>query len=283
MLDDCLYLKTISGLERVHVVLNRVADGLLDPLVLQRGSLLGVPGLVHCLRKKTLALVNGLGARLADDRALLPFAHKIIRFYTGENPVLRTVPTFWLGDLDQREMVAAELGEFRVQPLVGERPMTSDNALRQEIRRAPHLFVAQRGEPGARAVCYERGRRVERHQDHILFALRRGHHDYEVFPGALTRLAGEGPGVPGHGVRRGHEGYLGVRKRRPADGARGHRGHPFRPAPAAVVRLSPPAARRRAASPAGLRSHFIGWAVTASARFIWRICSRPSRPSKPRS
>lgn len=200
VLDDCLYLKTISGLERVHVVLNRVADGLLDPLVLQRGSLLGVPGLVHCLRKKTVAVVNGLGARLADDRSLLPFAHQIIRFYTGEAPILRTVPTFWLGDLDQREMVVADLAAYRVQPLVGERPMSNENALRQEIRRSPHGFVAQRAEPGARAVCYERGRRVERHLDHLLFALRRGPHDYEVSPGALTRLAGEGQVFPAAGL-----------------------------------------------------------------------------------
>ncbi len=201
VLDDCLYLKTISGLERVHVVLNRVADGLLDPLVLQRGSLLGVPGLVHCLRKKTVALANGLGARLTDDRSLLPFAHQIIRFYTGEAPILRTVPTFWLGDLDQREMVLADLGAYRVQTLVGERPMSGENALRQEIRRAPQGFVAQRAEPGARAVCYERGRRVERHQDHLLFALRRGGaHGFEVFPGALTRLASEGQAFPATGL-----------------------------------------------------------------------------------
>ena len=74
VLDDHVYLKTIGGLERVHVIYNRVADQYLDPLVLERGSLLGVPGLVHCIRKKTVSLVNALGSQLADDRALLGFA-----------------------------------------------------------------------------------------------------------------------------------------------------------------------------------------------------------------
>ena len=69
VLDDHVYLKTIGGLERVHVIYNRVTDHLLDPMVLERGSLLGVPGLVHCLRKKTVSLVNSLGSQLADDRA----------------------------------------------------------------------------------------------------------------------------------------------------------------------------------------------------------------------
>ena len=73
VLDDHVYLKTIGGLERVHVIYNRVTDNMLDPMVLERGSTLGVPGLVHCLRKKTVALVNALGSQLADDRALLPF------------------------------------------------------------------------------------------------------------------------------------------------------------------------------------------------------------------
>ena len=89
VLDDNVYLKTIGGLERVHVIYNRVADQFLDPLVLERGSLLGVPGLVHCIRKKTVSLVNALGSQLADDRALLAFAPRIIRFYLGEAPSCR--------------------------------------------------------------------------------------------------------------------------------------------------------------------------------------------------
>ena len=105
VLDDCVYLKTVRGLERVEVIYNRVPDAWLDPLVFRRDSALGVPGLVHCLRKGTVALVNAVGAQLADDRSLLAFAPQIIRFYLGETPILPTVPTLWLGDIDQREMV----------------------------------------------------------------------------------------------------------------------------------------------------------------------------------
>ena len=201
VLDDNVYLKTIGGLERVHVIYNRVSDQWLDPLVLERGSLLGVPGLVHCIRKKTVSLVNALGSQLADDRALLAFAPRIIRFYLGEAPILPTLPTYWCGDRDQCELVLSNLAEYRILPRVGDRifgnprgtvPTAGEEAtLRSEIRKAPHLFVAQPIAQGARTLCFEDGHRVERRQDHLVFALRK-RHDIEVFPGALTRVAPEG-------------------------------------------------------------------------------------------
>lgn len=201
VLDDHVYLKTISGLERVHVIYNRVVDQFLDPLVLERGSYLGVPGLVHCLRKKTVSLVNALGSHLADDRALLPYVPRIIRFYLGELPILPTMQTYWCGDRDQREVVLSNLTEFRILPRVGEKlfgnkhglmpTANEENTLRQLIRKTPELFTAQPIAQGARTLCFEEGAKVERRQDHMVFALRKGD-EVEVFPGALTRVAPEG-------------------------------------------------------------------------------------------
>lgn len=201
VLDDHVYLKTIGGLERVHVIYNRVNDHLLDPMVLERGSLLGVPGLVHCLRKQTVTLANALGSQLADDRALLAFASRIIRFYLGEAPLLSTMPTYWCGDPDQCEYVLDHLQDLRILPRVGDRlfgnkrglPPTpqEEAALRGEIRRAPHLFVAQPIVQGAKTLCIEDAKTVERRQDQLVFALHKSG-ETEVFPGALTRVAPEG-------------------------------------------------------------------------------------------
>ncbi|MGB8167984.1 MAG: circularly permuted type 2 ATP-grasp protein [Chthoniobacteraceae bacterium] len=195
VLNDQVFLKTVRGLERVEVIQNRVADSWLDPLVFRRDSLLGVPGLVHCLRKGTVALVNPVGAQLADDRSLLAFAPQIIRFYLGEAPILPTAPTFWLGDIDQREMVLENLGAYRIRPIFlentsgsFERGLPADDAnLRQEIRRLPASYVAQPRDEGATTICYQGGRKVEYPQDHIMFAVRSGT-DFDVFPGALTRV-----------------------------------------------------------------------------------------------
>ena len=195
VLDECLYLKTVRGLERVEVIYNRVADAWLDPLVFRSDSYLGVPGLVHCLRRGTVVLVNAVGSQLADDRGLLAFAPQIIHFYLNESPLLPTVPTFWLGDLDQREFILENLEAYRIRPISRENTSGSweratvrdDDALRLDIRKRPSHYVAQPREEGARALCYRNGARVEHPQDHILFAARRGP-DFEVFPGALTRV-----------------------------------------------------------------------------------------------
>lgn len=208
VLNDRVYLKTVRGLEQVEVIYNRVADAWLDPLVFRRDSRLGVPGLVHCLRKGTVALVNAVGAQLADDRSLLAFAPQIIRYYLGENPILTTTSTLWLGDIDQRELVLENLGQYRIRPISREnfsgsweRALPSDEAsLRQEVRKFPARYVAQPREEGATTICFERGRRVEHPQDHILFAVRSGA-EFDVFPGALTRVHShtEAPGDFGFG------------------------------------------------------------------------------------
>ena len=119
VLDDRLYLKTVQGLRRVEAVYTRVADDWLDPLVFRKESRLGVPGLIHCLRKGTVSIFNSIGSQLADDRSLLCFASQIIRYYLAEDPILPTVPTYWLGDLDQREMVLENIDDYEIKPIIG--------------------------------------------------------------------------------------------------------------------------------------------------------------------
>src|SRR6185295_17981899 len=45
--DECVYMRTITGLERVHVVYRRIDDLFLDPEVFRPDSTLGVPGLMR--------------------------------------------------------------------------------------------------------------------------------------------------------------------------------------------------------------------------------------------
>lgn len=195
VLDDCLYLKTVKGLERVEVIYNRMADAWLDPLVFHKNSRLGIPGLIHCLRKGTVSVINGIGSQLADDRSMLCFAPTIIRYYLNEPALLPTLPTYWLGDIDQFEMVLANLDDYQIRPIAGyeiydttEKNLRSEESLiRQELRRNPGQYIAQPIRDDAHTLCFEKGKKTERLQDHIVFALRSGG-NIEVFPGALTRV-----------------------------------------------------------------------------------------------
>jgi uncharacterized circularly permuted ATP-grasp superfamily protein/uncharacterized alpha-E superfamily protein len=185
VLDDHVHLKTVRGLKRVDVVYNHVADERLDSLVFRKGSTEGVPGIVHCLRRGTVKLVNALGSQLVDDASLLSMAPRIIRYYLQEGPILPTIRTYWLGDLDQLEMVIEHIEDYHIRPisasnLGGAMPAATDEILRA-VRKHPGGFVAQPLEAAGQPQS-------ELEQDHIVFALRRGEDQYEVFPGALTRV-----------------------------------------------------------------------------------------------
>jgi len=199
VLNDEVYLKTVSGLDKVDVIYTRLSDRWLDPMAFRRDSMIGVPGLVHCIRKQSVSVVNAIGAQLADDRALLPFSTRIIRYYLGERPLLPTVPTYWLGDIDQREMVLDDLENFTIRILYGERIVLGGDgnlpsekqlaAARSEILKNPDQFVAQPQTCDAETVSFQDGDRKRRHQDHIVFAMRETDGDLRVFPGALTRVS----------------------------------------------------------------------------------------------
>jgi uncharacterized circularly permuted ATP-grasp superfamily protein/uncharacterized alpha-E superfamily protein len=194
VLDDAPFLRTVSGLERVDVIYARLADPWLDPLVFRRESHLGIPGLVHCIRKGTVSIVNSIGSQLADDRSLLHFSNAIIRFYLGESPILPAIQTYWLGDLDQREVVFEQPERFQLRTLTGESFLKftgeekSWNEIRTDVRRAPHLFVAQPAEDCAETLCFSHGKKTTRLQDHIVYGVRDGNR-FQVFPGALTRVS----------------------------------------------------------------------------------------------
>ncbi|MCS7008670.1 MAG: circularly permuted type 2 ATP-grasp protein, partial [Chthoniobacterales bacterium] len=202
--NDRVYLRSISGLQEVHAIYSRVSDAWLDPLVFQQESLLGVPGLVHCIRNRTVLLLNSIGSQLADDRALLPFSSRIIKYYLAENPILPTLETYWLGDLDQREFVFDQIENFCIRPLYGENILTPPpdaqfsekraNRIKKLVLQNPSNYVAQPRNYCARTLCFVRGVPQFRLQDHILFALRTSNNDWELFPGALTRISSETSG-----------------------------------------------------------------------------------------
>ena len=199
VLNDEVYLKTVSGLSKVDVIYTRVSDQWLDPMVFRRDSILGIPGLAHCVRRQSVAVINAIGSQISDDRALLPFASQIIRYYLGERPILPSVATYWMGDIDQREHVLGDLQNFTIRPLSGERILLGGDgrlpsnekleAAKLEILENPSQFVAQPQDCDAETISFQDGERRRRRQDHILFAQRKADGSYEVFPGALTRVS----------------------------------------------------------------------------------------------
>ena len=57
-----VYLKTLKGLQRVDVLLRRLDGRMIDPVELEAGSLLGVPGLMDAARTGAVRITNDPGA-----------------------------------------------------------------------------------------------------------------------------------------------------------------------------------------------------------------------------
>src|ERR1700724_3163908 len=114
-----VYMKTIHGLTRVDVIYRRVDDEFLDSLTFRPDSVLGVPGLMGAYRAGNVALANAVGNGVADDKAIYAYVHTFIRYYLGEDPILRSVETYICAKPNDLAYVLEHLPELVVKA-VGE-------------------------------------------------------------------------------------------------------------------------------------------------------------------
>ena len=143
--DDCVYARTIDGLEQVDVIYRRVDDLFLDPEVFRPDSLLGVPGLMRAWKAGRVALVNAPGAGIADDKKVYSYVPDIIRFYLDEEPILWTIPTYRCSDPESRAHVLANLERAGGQAGQRVRRLRRPGGLPGHRRRAGHGGQGDRG------------------------------------------------------------------------------------------------------------------------------------------
>jgi uncharacterized circularly permuted ATP-grasp superfamily protein len=195
--DECVYVRTIRGLERVDVIYRRINDTFLDPECFDEESVLGVPGLMRAWRAQTVALANAPGAGVADDKVVYSYVPKIIEYYLGEKAILPNVPTLLLRAPDSRAEVLADLAKFVVKPanesggygmLIGPRSTHEERtAMAAAIEANPRNYIAQPVLALSTAPTLVHGEIEPRHLDLRPFILQ-GERIW-VTPGGLTRVA----------------------------------------------------------------------------------------------
>lgn len=136
--------------ERIDVIVRRVDAEWCDPLELRSDSRLGVAGLSEAVRRGRVRLVNGLGAGVLENPALVPYLAAACEHLLGEQLRLPGVPTWWCGDADARAVVLARIASgddgFLVRPIDGSRSTLTrltPAALTERILAAPHRYVGQ--------------------------------------------------------------------------------------------------------------------------------------------
>jgi len=195
--DDCVYMNTIQGPERVDVIYRRIDDLFLDPEVFLEDSMLGVPGLMRAWKAGNVGIANAPGAGVADDKCVYAWVPDMIRYYLDEEPLIKNVPTYRCMYESEREYVLANLHELVLKPanesggygiLIGDRATPEElEAAAESVRADPRNWVAQPIlELSTAPTLVEEG--IEpRHLDLRPFVLT-GEGSY-VTAGGLTRVA----------------------------------------------------------------------------------------------
>jgi uncharacterized circularly permuted ATP-grasp superfamily protein/uncharacterized alpha-E superfamily protein len=201
--NERVWLKTIDGLQRVHAIVRRQDDDYCDPLELRSDSALGIAGLTECARCGNVLLANALGSGVLESGALLGYLPKLARRLLGEELLLPSVATWWLGEPAAFDDAFRRPERLIIKPLKrspSERPIVVEDlseaereALVARIADRPQHYVAQEwvhvsqapvleGASGDAFVARTVGLRV------FAVATPGG---WRVMPGGLTRVAAE--------------------------------------------------------------------------------------------
>lgn len=136
--------------DRIDVIIRRVDAAWCDPLELRGDSRLGVAGLTEAVRRGNVRLVNGLGAGVLENPALLPYLADACEALLGEQLRLPSAPTWWCGDPASRDLVLARLAAgdptLRIRTIDEPRKALADLPAAQlaaRIAAQPHRFVGQ--------------------------------------------------------------------------------------------------------------------------------------------
>jgi len=196
--SNIVYMRTTEGPKRVDVIYRRIDDDFLDPLMFRPDSMLGVPGLMSAYLTGNVTLANAVGTGAVDDKAVYSYMPEIVKFYLGEEPLLRNVPTWRCREADHLKEVLERLPELVVKEthgsggygmLVG--PMADKKTIetfRAKLKHAPADFIAQPTLALSTCPTFVEQGVAPRHVDLRPFVLY-GRDRVRIVPGGLTRVA----------------------------------------------------------------------------------------------
>ena len=196
--DGFVYMRMTDGFQRVDVIYRRIDDDFLDPLSFRPDSMLGVPGIMDVYFSGGITIANAPGTGIADDKAIYSYIPDIVRFYTGEEPLLQNVPTWRCSDPESLAYVLDNLAELVVKEVHGSGgygmlvgPAASKRELADftaKLKRAPAKYIAQPTLALSAVPILTKKGLAPRHVDLRPFVLV-SPEKIDITPGGLTRVA----------------------------------------------------------------------------------------------
>jgi len=203
--DGEVFVKTLTGLERVAAIFRRVDSDFCDPLEFRGDSALGVPGLVEAVRAGGVVLANALGGGVIESPAMDAYLPAISHALLGEELKIPDIATIWCGTEWGRKEALARMDGGILRDAFDARPMFSRNSSArlgadlseegrdyfiQRLKQRGASLVVQEVSPLGVAPVFEKGKFSARPVSLRVFAAwtPKG---WMVMPGGLTRVAAD--------------------------------------------------------------------------------------------
>lgn len=196
--DGYVWMKTLNGLEKVDVILRKVADIDSDPLNFRGDSTFGVVGLMEAVRQKKVIVVNPIGCRILENPGLMAFLPALSRELLGEELKLSSVATWWCGQPSEMQYVLDNLPHLIVKHIYrsqenlavfgGNLSRAEIETWKARIRKQPHLYVGQEVVDFSTAPSLVNGSIEARNTVFRSFVVSNVETEsYQVMPGGLSR------------------------------------------------------------------------------------------------
>lgn len=196
--DKVYYSGMFKEKTRVGCIYRRISDEYMDPMVFEASSLLGVPNVMQAYKAGNVALINGIGNGVADDKGIYYFVPKMVKYYLNEEPILKNAPTYlpffeedykFVMDNLERLVIkdVAEAGGYGVV-FGSELSAEKLEELRQLIIKEPRRWIAQEVIDFKDLPIIEGEELVERKADLRAFVISSGK-GTRVWKSGLTRFS----------------------------------------------------------------------------------------------
>lgn len=198
--NDCVFMKTLSGLLPVDIVMSRCSERTLDPLELSGNSTHGVPGLLNAARTGNVAMANVPGCGIVGAPVFMAFLPAVCQHLFGEKLLLPSIASWWCGKPESLRFVEEKFEELVIKPafqtsgseeiIVGELTAEQQTRLLARIAAEPYAYVAQEKIARSGVPVWNRSESAVRCGHVAVRAfLVEVNSKYRLMPGGLTRIA----------------------------------------------------------------------------------------------
>ena len=207
--DHRVFLKTLEGLERVDLIIRRIASETCDPLELRSVPRLGIAGLLHAARTANVLIANPLGSGVVESDALLSFMPGLCQHLLDEPLQLPSIASWWCGQPKERAYVEDNIDRLNLRRAFRHRGMLTAGAhelqqsdpgleapdrFREQLNLRPYDYVGlERMQPSTVPLLDDNGQLLPAPMVMRVFVAA-SENGYLVMPGGLVKVSAQDAG-----------------------------------------------------------------------------------------